>query len=371
MRIAIDAKALGSKTGGDETYMRNLSRTLAAIDPGNDYILFLNQPLPDSYVADAGIERMRRIVLREKLFRRIPISMPLAVVREHINVLHAQYAGPPFCPAPVVVTIHDLSFEHYPQFFDRGALLQLRASVPLSIRRAAAVLTVSEFSKRDIVRRYCVPSERVFVAPNAPEPTFQQMHDIARLEEVRERYDTGKHYILCVGNLQPRKNLRTLIDAYVRLRQADAIRHKLVLVGRKGWLYDDIFATARASGFSNELVFTDYVPQKDLVAMYNAADLFVYPSIFEGFGIPPLEAMACGTPVVTSNTSSLPEVVGDAALTVDPLDVEALAGAITRVLNDMDLQSNLTVLGLRRAALFSWDATARTILDVYRGVAYT
>ena len=180
---------------------------------------------------------------------------------------------------------------------------------------------------------------------------------------MRERYGTGERFILCVGNLQPRKNLHTLIDAYVRLRRADATRHKLVLVGKKAWLYDDIFAAARASGYAEEIVFTGYVPDDDLVALYNAADLFVYPSIFEGFGLPPLEAMACGTPVIASNTSSLPEVLGDAALIVDPLDLERLACTMLTVLQDTELCAGLSVRGRKRTDAFSWQATARAIVE--------
>ena len=219
--------------------------------------------------------------------------------------------------------------------------------------------------------RYRVSPEKVVVAPCAADPIFQPVHDAARLAAVRERYGTVENFILCVGNLQPRKNLKTLVDAYVRLRRAGATRHKLVLVGRHVWLYDETFAPARASGIADELIFTGYMPDEDLVALYNAAELFVYPSIFEGFGLPPLEAMACGTPVVTSNTSALPEVVGEAALTVDPLDAEALATAMAAVLGNAGLRTWLGAQGLKRAAAFSWETTARTILEVYRHAVCT
>jgi glycosyltransferase involved in cell wall biosynthesis len=209
----------------------------------------------------------------------------------------------------------------------------------------------------------------VVVAPCAADPLFAPLQDAARLAAARARYGTGERFILCVGNLQPRKNLQTLIAAYVRLRQADATRHRLVLVGKAAWLYDPIFAAARASGYGTELIFTGYVPQEDLVALYNAADLFVYPSLFEGFGLPPLEALACGTPVIATNTSALPEVVGEAGVLVDPQDVEGLAGAMARVLGDGVLRARLRVQGPPRAARFSWDATARTILDAYRRAA--
>jgi glycosyltransferase involved in cell wall biosynthesis len=200
---------------------------------------------------------------------------------------------------------------------------------------------------------------------------FRPLHDEAQLAEVRARYGTGERFVLFVGALKPTKNLGTVIAAYVRLRRADTTRHRLVLVGgTTAWLREDIFAAARASRYGDDIVFTGYVPDDDLVALYNAADLFVSPSLFEGFGLPPLEAMACGTPVVTSNTTSLPEVVGDAALMVDPLDVEALAGAMNAVLADEALRARLSQWGLARAAAFSWESTARTVLGVYRSIAH-
>jgi glycosyltransferase involved in cell wall biosynthesis len=368
MRIAIDARALGGGGGGDENYTRNIIRALASVDPDNEYTLYVTPGLPQPTIP--GAERMRCVELAPKnLQARILLSMPLALARERIDVFHAQYLAPPLCPSPVVVTVHDISYEHYPQFFTPAAVLQLRALVPLTVRRAQAVLTVSEFSKRDIVRRYRVPPERVFVAHGEADPIFHQFHNEGRLAYLRQRYGIGGRFILCVANLQPRKNLKTLIASYIKLRRADASRHKLVLVGRKAWLHDEIFAAACASGYSDDLVFTGYVPDEDLVALYNAADLFVYPSIFEGFGAPPLEAMTCGTPVVTTKTSSIPEVVGDAAILVDPLDTEAMAQAIATVLHNPDLQARLTARGLQRAAGFSWDTAARTIASVYHSAS--
>ncbi len=364
MRIGIDAHAVGSHLGGNETYIRNVIRSLGEVDPDGDYTLFmtaagLHEPIPST-------ERMRRVAVRPRNpLARIPVSFPLALARERIDVVHVQYVAPPLCPARIVVTVHDIAYDRHPELFTRAEVARFRLLVPLTVRRAAAVLTVSEFSKRDIVRRYLVPPERVVVAPDAADPMFRPLHDQARLAAVRERYGTGDDYILCVGNLQPRKNLRALIDAYVRLRRAGATRHRLVLVGRKAWLHDDIFAAARDSGYADQLVFTGYVPDADLVALYNAAAVFVYPSLFEGFGLPPLEAMACGAPVVCSNTSAFPEVVGDAALIVDPRDPEALAAAIATVLGDVNMRTDLVIAGLRRAAQFSWETTARTIVSTY------
>jgi len=367
VRIGIDAHAVGSHLGGNETYIRNVVRALGEVDPGGDYTLFMT----DAGLRESipGAERMRRVAVRpHNPLVRIPVSFPLALARERIDVVHVQYVAPPLCPARIVVTVHDIAYDRHPELFTRAEVARFRLLVPLTVRRAAAVLTVSEFSRRDIVRRYLVPPERVIVAPDAADPMFRPIHDEAQLDAVRERYGTGDEYILCVGNLQPRKNLHALIDAYVRLRRADATRRRLVLVGRKAWLHDDIFAAARDSGYADELVFTGYVPDADLVALYNAAAVFVYPSLFEGFGLPPLEAMACGTPVVCSNTSAFPEVVGDAALTVDPRNPEALAAAIATILRDAALREQFSSSGRARATLFSWQETAGIIRDVYHSL---
>jgi glycosyltransferase involved in cell wall biosynthesis len=304
-------------------------------------------------------------VAPDQLQLRIPVALPLAMLSAGIDVLHAQYLAPPVSPGRVVVSIHDIAFEHYPQFFPRTAIPQMRILVPLTARRACAVLTLSEFCKQDIVRRYCLEPDKVVVAGGAANPMFKPVHDGTRLRAIRTQYGIGNQFLLCVGNLQPRKNLKTLIAAYMKLRQADIVRHKLVVVGRKAWLYDDAFVAARNSGYSSELIFTGYVPDDDLVALYNAADAFVYPSIFEGFGLPPLEAMACGTPAITSNTSCFPEVVGDAAVMIDPLDTDALAQAITTVLLDANLRAHLRQAGMQRAKRYSWESTARIILSTY------
>ena len=363
MRVGLDGWVLGSQIGGDETYLRNVIRGLAAVAPDDDYTLFVSTPLPPDAIP--GAEGMRRVLVQPRNPRiRLPLALPLALARHRVDVLHVQYMAPLY-PAPIVASVHDIAYEHFPSFFPPGVVTGLRALVPWTIRRAAFVLTLSEFSKQDIVRRYRVPPDKVVVTYLAADAMFRPLQDPVRLAEVRTRYGTGERFILCVGNLQPRKNVRTLIDAYVRLRRADATRARLVIVGRKVWSHDDIFAAARESGYEEALVFTDYVPDDDLVALYNAAEVFVYPSLFEGFGLPPLEAMACGTPVVTSNTSALPETVGDAALTVDPRDAEALATALARVLDDADLRARLAERGLHRAQSFSWERTAHAISEVY------
>ncbi len=365
MRVGINAFGLGAGGGGIETYVRNVIRALANVDPTVDYTLFLQPPLPCDPIP--GIERMRRVVVRTRYGPlRVPFASARALALSHVDLIHVQNAAPLLCPTRVVVTLHDIAYERYPRFLPEDHVATLRRRVPATLRRAAAIITDSEASKREIVDFYGVPPDKVTVALLAADPIFRPLRDEARLAEVRGRYAAGDRYILFTGDpLQRRKNVKTLVEAYARLRVAGAVAHRMVLSGDRAALESDIFAAARTAGCADDLCFIGRVPQEELVAIYNAADLFVYPSLYEGFGLPPLEAMACGVPVIVSNVSSLPEVVGADALTVDPLGVDALATAMARVLNDVDLQANLSAQGLRRAATFSWDVTARILVDTY------
>lgn len=369
MRVGINASWLNGYTGGIGTYVRNVIRSLAVVDPEGDYVLYSNAPLPAETQPPAS--RMRRLIVEAGSGPRLPFATSRALARARVQVVHEQITAPFVFPARIVVTIHDTLHEHYPEFYTPSILQQMRRTMPVTMRRAAYIVTDSGFSKRDIVRLYHVPPEKVVVAYLAADPLFQRLHDDACLDVVRARYGTGERFMLFAGSLKPTKNLRAVIEAYGRLRRADAVRHRLVLVGDKAWLMDDVFAAARETGYANDLIFTGYVPAADLVALYNAADLFVHPSLFEGFGLPVLEAMACGAPVVTSNTSAVPEVVGDAAVMVNPRDVEELAGAMARVLNDDALRARLSAAGLERAATFTWEDTARTLVRVYRTAART
>lgn len=368
MRIAIDAHALGGQGGGGATYIRGLVQALAQVDDENEYTLLLTPRQSD--VSLPGTERMHRMIVPpDNLPVRISLAIPLVALWSRFDLIHFEHMVPPYCPIPFVVSVHDISFERYPSFFQRQNVIKDRITMPLTMRNAVAVLTLTQFSKDDMIRRYRVPSSRVIVTGCGVDPAFMPIRDQSLLSQVRERYGTSDHFILSVGELQPRKNLQRSIQAYIRLRRSGAIHHKFVLVGRKAWLFDDTFAEARASGFENDIVFTGYVPDTDLVALYSAADVFVYPSLFEGFGLPPLEAMACGTPVITSNTSSLPEVVGDAAVMVDPLNVDALARAIRQLLCDDDERGRLSRQGIERARQFTWLDVGRTVMSTYRSLA--
>jgi glycosyltransferase involved in cell wall biosynthesis len=295
----------------------------------------------------------------------------LAWLSRGLDLLHGlAYANPLATACPTVVTVHDLSFIRYPETFPAYNRIYLKWITQASTRRAAAVIAVSESTRRDVIALCNVPAGRVKVIPNGVTDDFCP----AAPEEVtafRARRGLPAHFILFVGTLEPRKNLVRLIDAYGDWRaaqRATVAPPKLVIAGGTGWFYHQIFAHVVERGLEGQVLFPGFLPRAELPWWYRAADLFVYPSLFEGFGLPVLEAMACGTPTVTSATSALPEVAGDAALLVHAEDPQALAAAIDQVLRDPGLAGDLSRRGLGRAAQFTWARTAAATADLYRAV---
>jgi glycosyltransferase involved in cell wall biosynthesis len=263
-----------------------------------------------------------------------------------------------------VVTVHDLGYLHYPEAHRLLDRFYLDLSTRYNARAATHLIADSAATKRDLIERYGIgPSKITVVYPGYDVAIFQPVKDEGIIEAVKARYDIIGDYILFVGTLQPRKNLTRLIEAFSNIRYPIS-NIQLVIAGKKGWLYEQIFRQVKELGLEGEVVFTGYVPAGDLPALLSGARLFVFPSLYEGFGLPVLEAMSCGTPVVCSNASSLPEVAGDAAVLVDPLDVEDLAMAMERVLSDEELRAELIERGFEQARKFSWERCARETLDV-------
>lgn len=370
MRIAIDAHSVGTGLGGNESYATNLIEALATIDSVNEYTLYVTRP----EAVRRFSQRWPNFVVRQTRphtpLIRIPLTLSAELRKNPVDVLHVQFTAPPFAPCPVVVSIHDLSFEHLPETFKRRSRAQLRLTVRRSARKATHILALSEHARADIIATYGISPERVTAIPLAAADRFQPVGDEKELQRVRHTYGIAGDYILTVGSIQPRKNLGRLILAYARLR-TDAMvgRPQLVIVGRKAWLVGETLRAIRDSGFSDSIILTGYVPDDDLPALYSGARCFVYPSFFEGFGLPPLEAMKCGVPVVAGNRTSLVEVVGDAGILVDPLDPEAIASGLSQVLTDEDLREELGSRGLERSRLFNWRETAKRTLEVYERAA--
>lgn len=366
MRIAIDAHSVGNKLGGNESYAKNLIEALAEIDKVNQYTIFVTKREARERFSNRWPNFQVRTTPPHTPFVRIPLTLSAELRRNRVDVLHVQFTAPPFSPCPVVVSIHDLSFEHLPQTFKRRSRMQLRLTVRRSARNAAQVIALSEHARADLIATYNLQPEKVNVVPLAAPDAFAPVRDDNELQRVRQTYGIDRDYILSVGSIQPRKNLRRLIEAYSLLRrqQPEGKLPQLVLVGKNAWLYDETLQSLKDRDLGS-IVLTGYVPEADLPALYSGALCFIYPSYFEGFGLPPLEAMKCGAPVIVGNKTSLPEVVGDAALMIDPFDVGAIAAAIQRVITDSDFRSELRVKGMQRAKQFDWKETARRTLAVY------
>jgi glycosyltransferase involved in cell wall biosynthesis len=370
LRIAIDAHSVGAKLAGNESYATNLIEALAQVDTVNDYTLYVTTTeARDRFEHRWPNFRVQRTVPHTPLVR-IPLVLTAELRKRPVDVLHVQFTAPPFSPCPVVVSVHDLSFEHLPQTFNRRSRTQLRLTVRHSVRRAARILTLSEHSRQDVIETYGIAPELVEAIPIAAPSYFGPVEDESELQRVRHIYGIKGDYILYVGSIQPRKNLPRLVKAYSGLRkkfQAGKLP-KLVLVGKCAWLYDETLRALQEAGMNDSVILTGYVPESDLPALYSGSVCFVYPSYFEGFGLPPLEAMKCGAPVIVGNRTSLPEVVGEAAILIDPFDVDAIATAIERLVDDSNLRDQLRVKGLARARLFDWRETAQRTLEVYKQV---
>lgn len=371
MRIAIDAHSVGAKLAGNESYAVNLIEALAQIDNVNNYTLYVTTR--EAY--DRFHQRWPNFQVHTTLphtpLIRIPLTLSAELRKHPVDVLHVQFTAPPFCPCPVVVSVHDLSFEHLPETFRRRSRTQLRLTVRHSARRADHILTLSEHTRADVIQTYKIDPAKVTAIPLAAPAHFGPVVDAKELQRVRHTYGIDGDYVLSVGSIQPRKNLVRLIHAYASLRGVHRGNRfpKLLIVGKRAWLYDDTLRALEETGAGDSIVLTGYVPEPDLPALYSGALCFVYPSYFEGFGLPPLEAMKCGAPVVVGNATSLPEVVGDAGLKVDPFDVSAIAAGIGELIYNPELREELKVKGLERAKMFDWRNTARQTLKIYEQVA--
>ena len=370
LHIAIDAHSVGAQLAGNESYAINLIESLAQIDSVNRYTLYVTKREAVDRFDNRWPNFSVRLTLPHTPLVRIPLTLSAELRRNPVDVLHVQFTAPPFAPCPVAVSIHDLSFEHLPLTFKRRSRMQLRLTVRQSARKAARILTLSESVRQDIIDTYGIAPERVTTIPIAAPAHFRPVTDGGEIQRVRLTYKIAGDYILSVGSIQPRKNLTRLVAAYARLRRerAEGKLPKLVIVGKQAWLYDETLRAIEESGIGDLTVLTGYVPDADLPALYSGAVCFVYPSYFEGFGLPPLEAMQCGAPVIAGNRTSLPEVVGEAGLLVDPFDEVAIAAAIACLIDDSDLRAELRVKGLKRARKFDWHETARRTLSVYRQI---
>jgi len=380
LRIGINALFLQQPATGSGQHLYHLLQGLDGVDRENTYVLLSPRfhkatttripELSSKFRNVQGVSALARLGENfEKLWWE-QVGLLQACHREKLDLLHCPYfASPLASPIPTVVTIHDvipLLLPEYSAHLAGRAYTQLSA---LAARRARAVIAVSECSKRDIVRTLGLPGERIHVIGNAVDESYQPVHDPRLLASVRERYGLGERFVLYFGGFDVRKNIHRLIKAYARVRDQFDEPHQLVVAGRFRFvahrLYPDPRILVREMGLESDVVFTGQIREQDKPPLYSAATVFAFPSLYEGFGMPVLEAMACGAPVVTSNSSALPEVAGDAAVLVDPTSVEAIGEAILELVQDPARRARLGEAARARAAHFSWTAVARQTLEVY------
>jgi glycosyltransferase involved in cell wall biosynthesis len=366
MRFAVDAHAIGRHLTGNEVYVRNLLGALVSVSPESEFIAYVSSAEARA-VLGSGIHP--RPVARNP-FVRLGFDLSVQVLRDRPDLLHVQYTLPLACPVPVVVAVHDVSFLEHPEYFSRARAWQLQLTVRNTVRRAAKVLTGTEFSRTSILRAYGdLDESQVVAVPLAAAPCFRPMAREAAVAAVQERFRISTPFLLSVGDLQPRKNHPGLIRAFGEmLRAYPQFPHALVLAGKDTWYAERVREAARASSVAERIRFLGLVSDEDLLHLYNACDLFVFPTFYEGFGLPVLEAMACGRAVTCSNTSALPEVVDGAAIVFDPYSTGEMVRAMADLLLSPELRARMGRLGLQRTAHFSWQKTAQKTLEVFSEV---
>lgn len=346
---------------GIGTYLNGLIEGLSKIDAENQYVLVTNEdrtlPLPVNF-------KFKKIEGRVFSLRS-QFEMHSIVKEEKLDLLHIPHFYSFFlCPCAMVTTIHDLILSLFPEETSLFKRIYYNFMIKYSLNKARKIIAVSQNTKKDIVALFHIPQEKIKVVYEGVEEDFYPMRDEHSLNLVKEKYGINAPFLFYVGLKKPHKNLKRLLEAF-RILKSQGRREKLVLAGKEDHRYP-LENVAKEMGLEGEIIFTGYVSKNELVMLYNASEIFIFPSLYEGFGLPILEAMACGKPVITSNCSSIPEVAGDSALFVDPYNVMEIAGAIGRVLDNEQLKKNLSEKALQRPKIFSWTKCAYETLGVYR-----
>lgn len=363
MIIGIDGHMIGDHSGGNESYYSNILKAMES-SAGDTVYLFLKPGVDDTPYKDKfKIVRFQS----QGAMKRNFVELPKLAKQYKLDVLHVQY----FMPfkwqmsCPVVVTIHDICFEHYKDIFTKKEYIRQKLLIPYAAKHSKYIFTVSNHAKNDIATHYDIDPNKIIVTYNAVNSNFRVLTAEELNEpELRSKFGIGNNdYLLTVGNLQPRKNLPRLIEAFNKWKEESGDPAKLVIVGKKAWMYSGILSSAGVN--KENIVLTDYVSDQDLVRLYNAAKAFIYPSFFEGFGIPPLEAMACGTPVAVANATSLPEVVGDAGIYFDPFDVEDIKKVVNLLMSKEEALNPDKMDRNAQLVKFSWKSSATQITATY------
>jgi glycosyltransferase involved in cell wall biosynthesis len=350
MNIALDGMPLASQLTGVGHYTLELTRNLALAAPSDSFIL----------IEPHGLLKRRWWSL----------GLPLHLARNSFDLFHGtNYEIPLWSRRPSVITIHDLSLLLHPEAHEPYLVRRARWRLPLMARRASKIITPGNSVKNEVCEQFGIAPEKVAVTPEAPRTAFKRRED-AQVAELRTRLGLNSDFILFVGTIEPRKNLRLLIEAFDQLLRTSSLSPRLVIAGGQGWLMDDFTSFIRQKRLEERVCLTGYLEDEDLCGLYSTCSAFVYPSLYEGFGLPPLEAMACGAPVITSRIPSLMETVGDAARLVDPKSVDELGQAMAEMLSDERMRGYYAELGKLQVKKFSWEQTAIKTLEVYRQLLF-
>lgn len=366
MRIALDAIPLVAAKTGVGHYTDALAEWLARVYPDHQYDLLSPFEFNFDYNGDRPKNLNKQFIPVRSVFRKWwLLGLPALLRIYKVDVFHGtNYCVPVFAPCPTVVTIHDLSLFTQSHTHEEENVKRGRRRMPIMARRATMIIAPSEWTKREITEQLGVRPEKIRVIYEAAREVMKPQA-LPLCQGVLDKHQLRRPYLIYVGTIEPRKNLLTLIRAYHELLRSTTHRPQLVLCGGRGWLYDEVFKLVEELKLQDQVRFTGYVEDADLPALYSAAEAFVYPSFYEGFGLPPLEAMACGAPVITSDVSSLPEVVGKAGITHAPNDARGLTEAMAKLLGDETAREHYKRSGLKQAADFSWERAARETQSVY------
>ena len=375
MKIGIDTTSAVMQGGGIGRYTRELVQATLARDSENEYVLFSappppNKSLPQIFPANERITYKVAPVSEQWLYRlwyraRLPISVQRFTGQ--LDLFHSpDFVLPPVSGnIPTLLTVHDLSFVHFPEVYPEVLVNYLNKVVPWSVARATHILADSEATKQDLLAIWQVSDEKVSVLYSGVSEAFIRVEDMGRITAVRQKYHLGDNpYLLSIGTVQPRKNYQMLIQAFAPL--ADKFPHNLYIAGGKGWLYDEMMAEVEKQGIADRVRFIGFVDDEDLPTLYSAADLYLFPSIYEGFGLPMLEAMACGVPVIASDVSSLPEVGGETAVMIPPHDLLQWTQKIDALLSNLEQRQQMAAAGYQQVQKFSWQKAAIQLLSIYQ-----
>jgi glycosyltransferase involved in cell wall biosynthesis len=364
MRIGIDSRSLNQKGLGVGRYLFDLLKHYPELDRSNEYLLYLKQTGLPSALSNFSSKAISLPLINSN-FAWLNFRLPVELLRDKIDLFHCPFYGlPVYQPCPMVVTIHDIIYEIHPEWFPKLQGASFRFLSRLGAKTARKVIAVSEHTKKDIMERYHVPESKIEVIYEAPDDMYRIIKDEALLKRTKQKFGITKDFLIHVGAIHKRRNIVSLLKVFKRLKESGRDL-QLVLVGSIQWPFIDLKQLLLEMGLKSDVVHLEFISDENLACLYNAARLFVYPSLYEGFGLPLVEAMACGTPIAASNVSSIPEVIGDAGILFDPYNEDEILDSIKTIIDDKNARDSLISRGSDRVRRYSWSGAAKRTIELY------